>query len=359
MKDLGRFLRRKYIDEEPVVPPQFEEDLVYITSTFRTRIYTSRTIQSAESIARGLYPEDIPLVYLPDSDRDFVTRGPENCASYQAEWPRQEREYNEFLRVNYGDFIDRVSNLTGVIGSERTIVHSAEATVECSQADHLDYLIDPFITGNHELLLELGYGYFFELYSPNGNVDPRGTVGSGAVEEMVRDIRGLLSNEHERKLTIHTGHRSTTASVFAAFDFGPVYATNGFFFVQEFRRDAAGEIFVSGYTITSQELADGTYTYPPIQQLLSCPTPQERCPLDDWQAFLLQRAGLGYERGCCVIGAGFFDMGCADYLNPATLEIPECRLYRTHCPAVACGTGNYLDASTLLCVPLGKTVKEL
>lgn len=82
-------------------------------------------------------------------------------------------------------------------------------------------------------------------------------------------------------------------------------------------------------------------------QPLLCPTPQDICEAQDFIDFVNALNGDG--SGCCVVGPGFADMGCTDFLNPAVVNIPECLLYRRRCPANACGPGQVVDRATFLC----------
>eukprot|EP00479_Gromia_sphaerica_P003199 TRINITY_DN1373_c0_g1_i4.p1 TRINITY_DN1373_c0_g1~~TRINITY_DN1373_c0_g1_i4.p1 ORF type:complete len:309 (-),score=38.99 TRINITY_DN1373_c0_g1_i4:123-1049(-) len=296
---------------------------------------------------------------MVDQDRDTVTRGPENCPSFYVELPRISAEYSASLRSVHGDFLDTIQNLTGFDHEdERTLVHAVEAMVETTVAHNAGHMLDPdgFLINNFQLLMELGYGYFYAIYQAQTG-DPRGTVGGGAAREMISDISGLLDGTHRRRGSIHVGHRSTTASVYVGLDLEAVLASNSVMLLQEFR-SIQGQVFVYAYTLRPVELGDGTFDFDMTPEVMPCGG--ERCTLQDWETALRARNPQPFEQSCCNFGfqTGFFDLGCHDYENPNVLNIEPCRRSRTHCPTQACGPVHYLDWETQLCVPLGLKVND-
>eukprot|EP00479_Gromia_sphaerica_P008391 TRINITY_DN315_c0_g2_i1.p1 TRINITY_DN315_c0_g2~~TRINITY_DN315_c0_g2_i1.p1 ORF type:complete len:143 (-),score=23.64 TRINITY_DN315_c0_g2_i1:144-572(-) len=111
-----------------------------------------------------------------------------------------------------------------------------------------------------------------------------------------------------------------------------------------------GEFFVQAHLATPENRGA---SYTSVIQQLHCPTPQDMCPFDVFVQTLLSRNRvMPPNEGCCFKGQTFVELGCADYLNPDVLGIPQCLLFRQKCPQNACGEGQVVDAATLLCVQI-------
>lgn len=81
MEAVGREIRKKYVEQFPLLPPTFDPSKMFIRST-----YTKRTIETAYQIIQGLYPE--PHYRNPDGNQSKL----EHKTKTNRKWKWEERK---------------------------------------------------------------------------------------------------------------------------------------------------------------------------------------------------------------------------------------------------------------------------
>ena len=108
--ELGQSLRNRYINETHLLPQQYETGTLYVRSTDY-----DRTLMSAESFLRGLYPEgpgpqrfqpipihtapaDVDNIILERVNPDVLNRAMEKYVYTTAEWKQKEAELKPYFQ---------------------------------------------------------------------------------------------------------------------------------------------------------------------------------------------------------------------------------------------------------------------
>eukprot|EP00479_Gromia_sphaerica_P003209 TRINITY_DN13751_c0_g1_i1.p1 TRINITY_DN13751_c0_g1~~TRINITY_DN13751_c0_g1_i1.p1 ORF type:complete len:309 (+),score=71.63 TRINITY_DN13751_c0_g1_i1:282-1208(+) len=200
--------------------------------------------------------------------------------------------------------------------------------------------LDPYIVDNVELILSLHSQWEVELIGMNGPDDRRGPSYGNMARNILNNIRMTLEGSSTNKMYIYAMHSIPMTQLRDVLDIGANVINLGNAILLELRRDEEGEIYLKAEVLYPN--VDGT-EYISRPQPLRCPHFQDQCSLVDFFSFINRRAPEpGPDEGCCFRGQTFFEVGCGDFLNEATVAIPECNLWRRQCPATACGENQSL-----------------
>ncbi|XP_004866844.1 testicular acid phosphatase isoform X2 [Heterocephalus glaber] len=282
--ELGRFLRRRY---KAYLSPEYRREEVYIRSTD-----FDRTLESAQAILAGLFPEasprsseadwrPIPVHTVPVAEDKLLRFPMRSCPRYQ-ELLRESTEAAEYQEALEGwtDFLSRLSNFTGLtlVGEPLRKAWKVLDTLICQRAHGL--ALPPW--ASPDVLRTLGQISALDIRAhvgPPRAAEKAQLTGGILLDAILANFSRVQSLGLPLKMVMYSAHDSTLLALYGALGLydghtPPYAACLGF----EFRSCAGDpEEDGAGGNITVSLFYRNDTNRPPLSlSVPGCPAP---CPL--------------------------------------------------------------------------------
>ncbi|KAG5464091.1 hypothetical protein LSCM1_00271 [Leishmania martiniquensis] len=381
---VGGFLRSRYNTDRSVVSssmfpsPNYNLDVAYSRSTD-----VLRTLQSAEAFLRGFFPNVTSLyaaIHTVHESTDVLLN------TNMQPWLRFFYSYNKPLRRAVCDPLtdELFPDWTEITKIGAQIYLEGECNDYETRSDCARKLFDigaakmavgelskyPLLKANLEKLKRITNVLFDFEYHYNSSDSLRfnqGSRGQPFVQQMVKNMEGVMEGSNKFKLMHYSAHDTTLAPVWGTLGDRTL---NGMLppfaqvLVAELLKDKAGAYHVRilrGHPGQSPDTKfdfgwDSTWQMQCMNALgIAYKAKENICPFADFKRFV-QWSEPADARGLCYLDQVSIDIAdCPSETvvsgTPTNVLVPSmCQFYRSVCPQFACGVGYTFNILSKQCV---------